>query len=166
MRRRASAAAPAAMPAGASQASRARAAIASPSKYRGAQGLDPEFIKKLEKQFGFDKPPLERFCLMMRNYLTFDFGESYFRDISVLEPDHREDAGVDLARPLDDAASPISISIPLGIRKAVKDGSHFDVWTIGRHHRRLCHSGLPLRDPADRAVRRRLLLRAGSRCAA
>jgi microcin C transport system permease protein len=55
------------------------------SKYRGAQGLDPEFIKSLEKQFGFDKPPLQRFGLMIWNYFRFDFGESYFRDISVLE---------------------------------------------------------------------------------
>ena len=55
------------------------------SKYRGAQGLDPEFIADLEKQFGFDKPPLERFLTMLGNYATFDFGESYFRDIGVLE---------------------------------------------------------------------------------
>src|SRR5690606_37721887 len=55
------------------------------SKYRGAQGLDPEFIAKLEKQFGFDKPPLERFALMLWNYARFDFGESYFRDISVVD---------------------------------------------------------------------------------
>src|SRR5687767_11182186 len=48
-------------------------------KYRGAQGLDPEFIRKLEVQFGFDKPAHERFLLMMKNYLTFNFGESYFR---------------------------------------------------------------------------------------
>src|SRR5205814_96921 len=54
-------------------------------KYRGAQGLDPEFIKKLEKQFGFDKPALERFWLMMKNYLTFDFGESYFRSRPVVD---------------------------------------------------------------------------------
>src|SRR5690606_2521572 len=53
------------------------------SKYRGAQGLDPEFIKQLEKQFGFDKPAHERFFLMMKNFLVFDFGKSYFRDISV-----------------------------------------------------------------------------------
>ncbi len=58
--------------------------MASTSKYRGAQGLDPEFIKSLEKQFGFDKPAHERFFLMMKNYLTFDFGKSYFRDIAVL----------------------------------------------------------------------------------
>src|SRR4029434_6704397 len=55
------------------------------SKYRGAQGLDPEFIKSLEKQFGFDKPAHERFFLMLWNYATFDFGKSYFRDVSVLQ---------------------------------------------------------------------------------
>src|SRR6266851_1399637 len=55
------------------------------SKYRGAQGLDPEFIKRLEQQFGFDKPAHERFFLMLKNYLTFDFGKSYFRDIKVLD---------------------------------------------------------------------------------
>src|SRR5262249_52114060 len=54
------------------------------SKYRGAQGLDPDFIKKLEKQFGFDKPAYERFFLLLKNYLTFDFGRSYFRDIDVI----------------------------------------------------------------------------------
>src|SRR3984893_8033253 len=58
---------------------------ATTSKYRGAQGLDPEFIKKLEKQFGFDKPAYERFFLMLGNYLRFDFGKSYFRDVSVLQ---------------------------------------------------------------------------------
>src|ERR671924_110133 len=55
------------------------------SKYRGAQGLDPQFIAKLETQFGFDKPPLERFFKMLWDYSRFDFGESYFRDIGVLE---------------------------------------------------------------------------------
>ncbi len=73
------------------------------STYRGAQGLDPEFIAELEKQFGFDKPPVERFFLMLGNYLTFDFGESYFRDRGVLELIARQAAGLDLARPLDDA---------------------------------------------------------------
>src|SRR5918992_5047342 len=55
------------------------------SKYRGAQGLDPEFIKSLEKQFGFDKPAYERFGLMLWNFATFDFGKSYFRDTTVLQ---------------------------------------------------------------------------------
>ncbi|MBC7313155.1 MAG: microcin ABC transporter permease, partial [Rhizobium sp.] len=53
------------------------------AKYRGAQGLDPELIAKLEKQFGFDKPPLTRFLDMMWNYIRFDFGESFFRNTSV-----------------------------------------------------------------------------------
>src|SRR5215469_13869401 len=52
------------------------------SRYRGARGLDPAFVKELEKQYGFDKPPLERFMLMMQNYLTFNFGNSFFRDQS------------------------------------------------------------------------------------
>src|SRR3990167_9051114 len=56
----------------------------SESTYRGAQGLDPEFIAKLEKMFGFDKPPLERFGMMMKNYITFNFGDSYFKDRSVI----------------------------------------------------------------------------------
>src|SRR5689334_370012 len=55
------------------------------SKYRGAQGLDPDFIKSLEKQFGFDKPAPERFALMLWNFARFDFGKSYFRDVSVLQ---------------------------------------------------------------------------------
>src|SRR3954453_1496736 len=55
------------------------------SKYRGAQGLDPDFIKKLEAQFGFDKPAPERFALMVWNFARFDFGKSYFRDVSVLQ---------------------------------------------------------------------------------
>src|SRR5436189_5820229 len=54
------------------------------SKYRGAQGLDPELIKSLEKQFGFDKPAPERFLLMVWNFARFDFGKSYFRDVSVV----------------------------------------------------------------------------------
>ena len=55
------------------------------AKYRGAQGLDPEFIKSLEKQFGFDKPAYQRFFLMLWNYVRFDFGKSYFRDVTVLQ---------------------------------------------------------------------------------
>ena len=55
------------------------------SKYRGAQGLDPEFVKKLEAQFGFDKPAPERFALMLWNFARFDFGKSYFRDVSVIQ---------------------------------------------------------------------------------
>jgi microcin C transport system permease protein len=98
------------------------------SKYRGAQGLDPEFIRDLERQFGFDKPPLQRFGLMLWNYLRFDFGESYFRDISVIDL-IKEKMPVSISLGIWMMILSYSISIPLGIRKAVKDGSRFDVWT-------------------------------------
>ncbi|PTW62826.1 microcin C transport system permease protein [Breoghania corrubedonensis] len=100
------------------------------SKYRGAQGLDPEFIKSLEKQFGFDKPPLTRFGDMLWNYARFDFGESYFRDISVIDL-IKEKLPVSISLGLWMTLLSYGISIPLGVRKAVKDGSRFDVWTSG-----------------------------------
>jgi len=98
------------------------------SQYRGAQGLDPEFIAKLEQQFGFDKPPHERFVMMMWNYITFDFGESYFRDVRVIEL-IAEKLPVSISLGLWMTLISYGISIPLGIRKAVKDGTSFDVWT-------------------------------------
>lgn len=98
------------------------------SKYRGAQGLDPAFIKELEKQFGFDKPAYERFFLMMWNYLRFDFGRSYFRDISVIDL-IGEKMAVSISLGLWMTLITYAISIPLGIAKAVRDGSRFDVWT-------------------------------------
>ncbi|GLS31569.1 microcin C transport system permease protein [Mesorhizobium albiziae] len=100
------------------------------SRYRGAQGLDPEFIAKLEKQFGFDKPPLERFFGMLWNYVRFDFGESFFRKISVLDL-ILEKMPVSISIGLWITLLSYLISIPLGIRKAVSDGSTFDVWTSG-----------------------------------
>jgi microcin C transport system permease protein len=100
------------------------------SKYRGAQGLDPAFIADLERQFGFDKPPLERFGLMLWNYARFDFGESYFRDISVLSL-IAEKLPVSISLGLWMSLLSYTISIPLGIRKAVRDGTPFDVWTSG-----------------------------------
>ena len=100
------------------------------SRYRGAQGLDPEFIAQLEKQFGFDRPPLERFGLMLWNYIRFDFGDSYFRDISVIDL-IIEKMPVSISLGLWITLISYAISIPLGIRKAVKDGSAFDVWTSG-----------------------------------
>jgi microcin C transport system permease protein len=100
------------------------------SKYRGAQGLDPEFVKSLEKQFGFDKPPLERFGLMLWNYIRFDFGDSYFRDISVIEL-VLEKMPVSISLGLWMTLLSYGISIPLGIAKAVRDGSRFDIWTSG-----------------------------------
>ncbi len=103
---------------------------ATSSKYRGAQGLDPEFIKKLEKQFGFDKPAHERFGLMIWNYSRFDFGESYFRDVSVIDL-IKEKMPVSISLGLWLMLISYGISIPLGIRKAINDGSRFDVWTSG-----------------------------------
>ncbi len=100
------------------------------SKYRGAQGLDPQFIADLEKQFGFDKPAHERFLLMIWNYARFDFGESYFRDVSVLSL-IAEKLPVSISLGLWMTLISYAISIPLGIRKAVRDGSTFDVWTSG-----------------------------------
>lgn len=97
-------------------------------KYRGAQGLDPEFIKKLEIQFGFDKPAHERFLLMMKSYLTFDFGQSYFRDVPVVQLIW-ERLPVSLSLGLWLTIVTYLISVPLGIAKAVRDGSAFDIGT-------------------------------------
>ena len=99
-------------------------------KYRGAQGLPPEFIAELEKQFGFDKPAWQRFLLMIWNYSRFDFGESYFRDVSVLSL-IAEKLPVSISLGIWMTLISYLISIPLGVRKAVKDGSPFDVWTSG-----------------------------------
>src|SRR6195256_6077290 len=100
------------------------------SKYRGAQGLPKEFIESLEKQFGFDKPAYERFLLMLWNYARFDFGKSYFRDTTVLQL-IKEKLPVSISLGIWLTLLTYLISIPLGIRKAVKDGSQFDVWTSG-----------------------------------
>src|SRR4051794_9158565 len=104
------------------------AADAAGSRYRGAQGLDPEFIKQLEKQFGFDKPAHERFAKMLWDYARFDFGKSYFRDVSVLGL-IKEKLPVSISLGLWMMLISYMISIPLGVRKAVSDGSRFDVWT-------------------------------------
>jgi microcin C transport system permease protein len=100
------------------------------SRYRGAQGLDPDLIKKLEKQFGFDKPPLTRFLNMMWNYIRFDFGESFFRNTSVINL-IKDKMPVSISLGVWILIFSYTISIPLGIRKAVHDGSTFDVWTSG-----------------------------------
>ncbi|NOC94342.1 microcin C ABC transporter permease YejB [Ruegeria sp. HKCCD6228] len=97
-------------------------------KYVGARGLPPEFIAELEKEFGFDKPPLERFLIMMGNYLTLDFGESYFRSISVIDL-VLEKMPVSISLGLWSTLIAYLVSIPLGIRKAIRDGSQFDTWT-------------------------------------
>ncbi|MDF0600772.1 microcin C ABC transporter permease YejB [Psychromarinibacter sp. C21-152] len=97
-------------------------------RYLGARGLPPEFIEELEREFGFDKPPLQRFLDMMWSYLQFDFGESYFRSISVVDL-ILEKMPVSISLGLWSTLIAYLISIPLGIRKAVKDGTSFDTWT-------------------------------------
>jgi microcin C transport system permease protein len=98
------------------------------SRYRGAQGLDPQFIQQLEKQFGFDRPAHERFLKMLWDYARFDFGKSYFRDVSVVQL-IKEKLPVSITLGLWMTILSYAISIPLGIKKAVRDGSSFDVWT-------------------------------------
>ncbi|MEJ0063771.1 MAG: microcin C ABC transporter permease YejB [Alphaproteobacteria bacterium] len=98
------------------------------SRYSGARGVDPEFIKELEKQFGFDKPLHERFLHMMGNYLRLDFGESYFRNEKVADLVISK-MPVSISLGLWTTLIVYLISIPLGIRKAVKDGTPFDAWT-------------------------------------
>ncbi|MEM6888046.1 MAG: microcin C ABC transporter permease YejB [Pseudomonadota bacterium] len=100
------------------------------SQYVGARGLPPEFIAELEAEFGFDKPPVQRFFIMLWNYLQFDFGESYFRSISVIEL-IKEKLPVSITLGLWSTLIAYLVSIPLGIRKAVRDGSRFDTWTSG-----------------------------------
>ena len=98
------------------------------SKYRGARGLDPELIHQLEKLYGFDQPPLQRFLHMMRNYVVFDFGTSFFQDRSVISL-VLDKLPVSISLGLWTTLLVYLISIPLGIAKAVRDGSAFDVWT-------------------------------------
>jgi len=100
------------------------------SDYIGARGLPPEFIEQLEKEFGFDKPAHVRFAQMMWNYVRLDFGESYFRSISVVDL-VIEKMPVSISLGLWSTLLAYMISIPLGIRKAVRDGSSFDTWTSG-----------------------------------
>ena len=110
--------------------SQAGNAAAVNSKYRGAQGLDPEFIAELEQQFGFDKPVHERFFKMIGDYARFDFGESYYRDVAVIDL-IKEKLPVSITLGLWTTLLTYLISIPLGIAKARRDGSAFDIWTSG-----------------------------------
>jgi microcin C transport system permease protein len=114
--------------AGANDLSSTMQAQSADATYRGSQGLDPKFIAELERQFGFDKPPVERFMLMLKNYASFDFGRSYFRDTSVLQL-IKEKLPVSVTLGLWMTLLSYAISIPLGISKAVKDGTRFDTWT-------------------------------------
>jgi len=98
------------------------------SSYRGAQGLDPELVKEIEKLYGFDKPAHERFWLMVKSYLYFDFGDSFFRDQSVVDL-VVEKMPVSISIGLWSTLLIYLISIPMGIKKAIHDGSKFDVWS-------------------------------------
>ncbi len=113
---------------GGGDAGRAAGNAASNSMYRGAQGLDPAFIKEIEKQFGFDKPPIERYFLMIKNYLVFDLGESFYRtiDVGALIV---EKMPVSISIGLWSTLIIYLISIPLGVAKAMRDGSRFDIAT-------------------------------------
>ncbi len=95
---------------------------------RGARGIDPELIAELERLYGFDKPPAERFWEMLKRYARFDFGESFYRDATVLEL-IGEKLPVSISLGLWTTLLVYLISIPLGIAKAVRDGTPFDVWT-------------------------------------
>jgi microcin C transport system permease protein len=98
------------------------------SRYRGARGLDPEQLRDLERQFGLDKPAAERFWIMLRSYLTFDFGKSWFRDKPVMAL-VAEKLPVSISLGLWTTLIIYLVSIPLGIRKAVRDGTRFDAWS-------------------------------------
>lgn len=99
-------------------------------KYRGAQGLDPAFIEELEKQFGFDRPTHERFLIMIGDYARFDFGNSFYRDVPVARL-IAEKLPVSISLGLWTTFLTYLISIPLGIAKARRSGSNFDIWTSG-----------------------------------
>lgn len=100
------------------------------SKYRGARGIDPELIAEIERLYGFDKPAYQRFWQMIGSYLVFDFGDSFYRDRSVIEL-VIDKMPVSISLGLWTTLLVYLISIPLGITKAVRDGSSFDVWTSG-----------------------------------
>ncbi|PPK50999.1 microcin C ABC transporter permease YejB [Marinobacter persicus] len=103
-------------------------ASASSGDTRGSRGLPPELLAEIEKMYGFDKPAPERFLKMLKDYATFDFGDSFFRDRSVVEL-ILDKMPVSISLGLWSTLVIYLISIPLGIRKAVHDGSRFDVWT-------------------------------------
>mgnify|MGYP001333396250 FL=1 len=98
------------------------------SKYRGAQGLDPAFLRELEIMYGFDKPAHKRFLKMLGDYIRFDFGESFFRNQRVVDL-VLEKLPVSISLGLWTTLLIYTISIPLGILKAIRDGSRFDFWS-------------------------------------
>ncbi|HZS85840.1 MAG TPA: microcin C ABC transporter permease YejB [Stellaceae bacterium] len=113
---------------GGSEVATATSASQAAAQSRASRGLDPQLIKQLEKQYGFDKPPVERFLKMMGNYLRFDFGTSFYSDRSVVGL-IADKLPVSISIGLWTTLVTYLVSIPLGIRKAVRDGTRFDVWT-------------------------------------
>ncbi|MDO6405179.1 microcin C ABC transporter permease YejB [Pantoea phytobeneficialis] len=98
------------------------------SQYRGARGLDPEVIAEIKKRYGFDKPMWQRYVEMLWNYVRFDFGDSLFRSSSVLQL-IKESLPVSISLGLWSTLIIYLVSIPLGIKKAVRNGSAFDIWS-------------------------------------
>lgn len=98
------------------------------SSYRGAQGMDPALVAQIEKLYGFDKPAHERFWQMLKNYLVFDFGRSFYSDKPVTTL-ILEKMPVSISLGLWTTLLTYLISVPLGIKKAVRDGTPFDVWS-------------------------------------
>src|ERR1700759_2714161 len=105
-----------------------RSTATSANENRGARGLNPDFIVQLNKLYGFDKPAPERFWIMVKGYLSFDFGRSFYQGQPVIKL-IADKLPVSISLGLWTTLLTYLISIPLGIRKAVKDGSAFDVWT-------------------------------------
>lgn len=98
------------------------------AKYRGARGLDPDLIKRIKRMYGFDKPAPERFWMMIKGYMTLDFGNSFFSDRKVIDL-VIEKLPVSISLGLWTTLLVYMISIPLGVAKAVRDGSRFDMWS-------------------------------------
>ena len=96
--------------------------------YRGGRGLDPEVIAEITHRYGFDKPLHERYLKMLGDYLRFDFGDSLFRSASVLQL-IKDSLPVSVSLGLWSTLIIYLVSIPLGIRKAVSNGSRFDIWS-------------------------------------
>ena len=100
----------------------------SQSSYTGSEGLNPEFVARMEEAFGFDKPTHERFFLMLWNYVRLDFGESYFQNRTVFDL-VVERLPVSVSLGLWSLVLIYGVSIPLGMAKAVRDGTAFDIWS-------------------------------------
>src|SRR5690606_10971758 len=98
------------------------------SRYRGGRGLPPELIAEIERQYGFDKPAHERLLKMLWDYMRFDFSESFYQNRSVVQL-IVDKLPVSISLALWTTLLVYLISIPLGIRKAVRDGTRFDFWT-------------------------------------